>query len=486
MAAKNEKTPLMGGEDKPSMSLSHKEHRTVGALSLVAIMYFTVSGGIEGTETMIQTGGPLPTFIGIVLMGLALAVPTAMMTAELSTAFPENGGFVLWSRAAFGDAAAGMMGLLQFMLTAVDSALYPALFAAYLAQALKTEWSYLTLWTVQGLFILSITGLNLAGVANVGHGSLLMMSFLLVPFVLITVIALTGSFTGEAWVTGWAFNAGNWGDSLDDSKGLGDWSKFIVVLMWNMGFWERSSLITGEVKDVPTVFPPALAATVMIVVLGYVVPLMAFVGLDNDYAAYDNGYFIQIVYRVAGPIWGAWIGASQCVSAAGLFTNNLSTNAFMLCGMGEQGMVPTVFAYRLVDTRAPVVSIGLTVIVPVVLMFVGDFEMVLGVDMLIYSVCLLMAISSLIVLRVTDPELPRPFFIPVNTFWLCCIFTPSVLLCLYVIATSTTMQLLIAAVLFAAGALVLYGVSDARKAHPEWFEGVEEVSYVRPADTLFF
>mmetsp|Transcript_32240 Transcript_32240/g.81190 ORF Transcript_32240/g.81190 Transcript_32240/m.81190 type:complete len:487 (+) Transcript_32240:31-1491(+) len=486
MGDKDEKTPLMGHhDDKPSVSLSHKEHRTVGTLSLVAIMYFTVSGGIEGTETMIQTGGPLPTFMGIAVMGLALAVPTAMMTAELSTAFPENGGFVLWARAAFGDGAAGMMGLLQFILTAVDSALYPALFAAYLAQAFKTDFGYLTLWTVQGLFILSITGLNLAGVANVGHGSLLMMSFLLIPFVLITIIALTGCFTGET-VTGWAFNAANWGDSLDESKGFGDWSKFIVVLMWNMGFWERSSLITGEVKDVHQTFPPALAATVLIVVLGYIVPLMAFVGLDSDYSAYDNGYFIEIVYRVAGPIWGAWIGASQCVSAAGLFTNNLSTNAFMLCGMGEQGMVPTLFAYRLVDTRAPVVSIALTVVVPVILMFVGDFEMVLGVDMLIYSVCLLLAIAALIVLRVTDPDLPRPYVIPVNTFWLCCMFAPSSLLCLYVIVTSTTMQLLIAAVLFAVGAVVLYGVSDARKAHPEWFEGVDEVSYVRPADTLFF
>lgn len=242
------------------------------------------------------------------------------MTVELSTAFPENGGFVLWARAAFGDNAAGMAGLLQLMVTCVDSALYPGLFASYLALALETELSYLTLWTIQGLFVSGVVALNLAGVGNVGHGSVGMMLFLLLPFGIITLIALSGAFTGTT-VTGWKFNSSNWGDCVDSQRSFGEWGQFIIVLMWNMGWWERASVISGEVKDIANVFPQALGITVCLVVANYLLPLMAFTGLDGNYAEYDNGHFITIAHNVGGVLWGTWLGISQCVSSVGLFTN---------------------------------------------------------------------------------------------------------------------------------------------------------------------
>ena len=255
----------------------------------------------------------------------------------------------------------GTAGILQILVSCVDSALYPGLFVSYLAMTLGTEFSYLTSWFLQGLFVLGITGLNLAGIGNVGHGSVAMMLFLLLPFTIISLIALSGAFTGTA-VTGWAFETSNWGDVVDGGRPVTEWGPFIVVLLWNMGWWERVSVVTGEVKDVKTVFPTSLAIAVTLVVANYMLPLMAFTGLDNDYAAYDNGYFIQIARNVGGAAWGIWLGVSQCVSTAGLFTNGVSTNSFMMCGMGEQGMLPHACSYRLEATRAPAVSIAVRVL----------------------------------------------------------------------------------------------------------------------------
>eukprot|EP00966_Prymnesium_polylepis_P244202 5647378-Prymnesium_polylepis.1 len=39
----------------------------------------------------------------MVAFTLCYSVPQAMITAELSTAFPDNGGYSLWVQAAFGD-----------------------------------------------------------------------------------------------------------------------------------------------------------------------------------------------------------------------------------------------------------------------------------------------------------------------------------------------------------------------------------------------
>lgn len=132
----------------------------------------------------------------------------ALMTTELSTMYPENGGFVLWAKAAFGDAAGGMAGWLQFSFSAVDSALYPGLFVVYLAQTFQVQFSPEMGWLLQAFFIVVMTVVNLGGIDSVGHGSAAMMLFLLLPFTLIVVIAFTGIPTGTA-VTGWKFQTEN-------------------------------------------------------------------------------------------------------------------------------------------------------------------------------------------------------------------------------------------------------------------------------------
>jgi len=92
-----EDAALLGRRSAP------QRQRNVNVMSLVAITYFAVAGGPEGTETLIQTGGPLYSVIGFVVVGVLWSVPVALMSAELTTAFPENGGYVLWVSAAFGN-----------------------------------------------------------------------------------------------------------------------------------------------------------------------------------------------------------------------------------------------------------------------------------------------------------------------------------------------------------------------------------------------
>ncbi|KAF4751355.1 hypothetical protein FOZ62_009293, partial [Perkinsus olseni] len=70
--------------------------RTIGVFSLGAVAFFNVSGGPFGSEEMFSSGGPLWGIIGMVLGLLCWSVPMSFMTAELSSAFPYNGGYSLW------------------------------------------------------------------------------------------------------------------------------------------------------------------------------------------------------------------------------------------------------------------------------------------------------------------------------------------------------------------------------------------------------
>ncbi len=45
---------------------------------------------------------PIYGLASIACFALTFSVPQAVITAELSTAFPDNGGYSLWVKAAFG------------------------------------------------------------------------------------------------------------------------------------------------------------------------------------------------------------------------------------------------------------------------------------------------------------------------------------------------------------------------------------------------
>ena len=333
-----------GDKGESTALLPKKRQRNVTVLSLVAITYFAVAGGPEGTETLIQTGGPLYSVLGFIIIGILWSIPMALMSAELTTAFPENGGYVLWVSAAWGAQAGEMAGWLQFVSSGVDACIYPGLFLVYLEQALDMNLEDPTIeWTIKITFVVLLLLLNVLGIESVGHGSTAFMILLLTPFLIIISIAFTGIFTGIG-VLGWPFSTAK---MLGRPETEPDWPAFFMVLLWNMGYWEGASVCAGEVANVGTVFPQAIAISMIVVLLNYVLPIMAFSGLDGNYEAFDNGHYITVAREVCGTWFAYALGLAQTVSVCGLFANGVVKNTYLVCGMSEQGLLPSALAARL-------------------------------------------------------------------------------------------------------------------------------------------
>lgn len=318
---------LVADENSSAPNLGLKLEGKLGKIGLIGIIYFSVAGGPEGTENMIQAAGPLASILGVIFFAALFAVPTSLMTAELSSMFPDNGGFTIWTREAFGAQVGTLSGYLQFASNAVDAALYPDLLVSYASHLSGNRMEQKTITGLKIGIIVLVTASNLLGITNVAHGSFGLMILLLFPFAIFTTIALSGSITGIT-LTNWDFHAQNW---LDVVHGA-DWRAFSMSLLWNMGMWDTSSVCSGEIKNIAHDFPFALAATVFIVMLNYILPILAFTGLDSHYVSYNNGYYISVAKEVGGPFWGWWMGVSQCISVLGLLLGAVIKNTWMLCG----------------------------------------------------------------------------------------------------------------------------------------------------------
>ena len=92
------------------------------------MVYFNVCGGPWGSEQIFSAGGPLIGILGIFIFSCFLAIPSIMMTTELSSMFPSNGGYSIWVKEAFGPFWGFQESWWSWGSGVVDSALYPVMF----------------------------------------------------------------------------------------------------------------------------------------------------------------------------------------------------------------------------------------------------------------------------------------------------------------------------------------------------------------------
>lgn len=108
------------------------QHKKVGVMGMVFIAFFWVSGGIYGNEELIGSAPGLYVLLLVVAMPLVFSLPIALITAELASAFPVDGGQCVYVQRACGDAVGGHNCFYVFVINIVDATVYPLLGAQYL------------------------------------------------------------------------------------------------------------------------------------------------------------------------------------------------------------------------------------------------------------------------------------------------------------------------------------------------------------------
>lgn len=245
-------------------------------IPLIFLIFFEVSGGPYGSEPAVRAAGPLLTILGFLIFPFIWSIPESLVTAELATALPGNGGFVLWAHRAFGPFCGSLMGSWKFLSGVINSAAFPVLCADYLSRAIPSLSSGLprTLAIVSSNLVLS--ALNYAGLTVVGYLAMLLCVAAMSPFVI---------------VSGWALprvKVSRWGRIGKER----DWRGFFNTLFWNLNFWDNASTLAGEVDRPQTTFPKALFGAGLLTILGYIVPLMAVTGaLDAPQDAWEDGFY---------------------------------------------------------------------------------------------------------------------------------------------------------------------------------------------------
>ena len=396
--------------------MSNKKH----ALTIFSLTMITV-GSVDRIRNLPATawfGSQLIVFF--VLGALFFLIPTALISAELASGWPKQGGVYIWVKEAFGK----KMGFLAIWLQWIENVIwYPTILSfvagtiGYLIDPCLAKNPYF-LWLV---IVSSFWGATLVNLRGMQSSALLSnictISGLLLPMSLIIGL-------GAAWIIGGnplqvQFDATS---VLPHWQDRSMWVSLTAIILSFCGI-EIATVHANDVNNPQRAFPRALIYSVCIILSTLILGSLAIAivlpqqdinlvagimqAFDAFFARYHLVWLMPVVALML--VMGGFGGVSNWIIAP---TKGLLVAA-------QDGNLPPYFQ-RTNKQGAPVVMlVGQALIVTVLsslFLFMpsvnGSYWLLTALAAQLYMLMYLMMFIAAIKLRVKAPDHPRPFRIP--------------------------------------------------------------------------
>ncbi|MFY9748260.1 MAG: APC family permease [Acidobacteriaceae bacterium] len=369
--------------------------RKMRFLPLIAATYFMVSGGPYGIEDILGGAGYARAIVILLALPVLWSLPTALMIGELASAIPAEGGFYVWVRRAMGPFWGYQESWLSLSASIFDMAIYPAIFVSYLGKfnaTLTAGWHGYA-WSLAVVALCCLW--NLRGAPAVGEGSVWLSVLLLAPFAVFVVLGVWHGFSSHPAVQ-WT--------SAGSAPAL---STALLVAMWNYMGWDNASTIAQEVENPQRNYPIGMVVAAALTAVTYILPLLAMALAGISVASFSTGDWMIAAISIGGPLLGLAVVAGGAICGVGMFNALMLSYTRLPFAMAEDGMLPQFIARR--NRRGvPWVSVLLCGLGWALALNL-KFERLISIDLILYGSSLLLEFVALVVLRIREPALERPF-----------------------------------------------------------------------------
>jgi amino acid transporter len=375
--------------------------RKAGLFYLVFVMFSYTTGGPFGLEDMVTTSGPGMTLIYLLVLPFFWCIPVSLVSAELTTAMPVEGGFYRWTRAAFGDFWGFLAGWWNWSASFLLGGAYAVLFADYLFPGTTTAMHYLV---SVGLIAL-ITWINVRGIQMVGRVATLLEIFIFIPVITMVVLGFMH----------WRHNPFlPWVPPHQPTFkifGVG-----LALGLWLYSGYEQLSTVAEEVENPQRAYPRALALVVPLSIAAYFLPTLAGLASAGNWQNWHTGYFTEAAKQIGelslgSPRLGIGMTLAAIVANVALLNSTVLTTTRMPFAMAEDGYLPAVLTRKHSRYGTPWLAIVVSAVIYALLAW-QSLGQIISVYIWLRSATTVLTVLSAWKLRRTRPEMPRAFRIP--------------------------------------------------------------------------
>lgn len=421
--------------------MTRVHRKRLGFLPLIAFLYASLSGGPFGQEAMLPSSGPGMTLLLLVAAAFLWGMPMILASAELGSALPVEGGFYRWTRRSLGDFWGFQSGWWIWLSSLLDQAIYPVLMVSYLEKFVfpgvssqvipigpfEVQWLR---WLLCMAVIVPCTLINVRGITAVGLSSLVLDLLILGPYLIFVIVAFAQ----------WKFNPFTplvpQGESVSTALEFG-----LLFAIWNYSGYELPSTASEEIENPASAIPRALFLTMPLFILGYILPLMAALAVNDNWMNWEDGTFVHIAREIGdfvpygGTALAALVTLGTTAGCVSLFNGLLVPYTRIQFAMSEDRFLPAWLArtHPLYGTPRNAILFNVAIYSFLVLF---PFEHLLTVDIWLIIPASLLVFLAAIFLRYREPGLERSFRIRGGAWGLAAVCLPPLVVAVLAIFTS--------------------------------------------------
>ncbi|WP_419700363.1 APC family permease [Mucilaginibacter sp. NFX135] len=379
--------------------------KKIRPIQLVAVIFFTVSGGPYGLEPLLSYAGDHGALLVLLITPLLWDVPAIFTVLELNSMMPITGGYYKWVKYALGTRWGFYEGWWTWLYTFVDLAIYPVLFVQYASFFFPVLLQYQV--PVCLVIIWASAGLNILGIVPVGKVSLFLSAAVLAPVIILIVLAIHK-------------HGGSLSIPSPSLKGISfpSFGMALYTVMWNCLGWDNITTYAEEVeKPVKSYLVSMIIAFILVMVVYFFITWIAQQsGINHDTLTNDG--FPALGVLVAGRWLGIAIAAGGMASTLGIYAAVLLSVSRVPQVMSEDHLLPAGLNKLHRRFKTPYISIIICSLV-VSFMVLWTFADLLIIDVTVYGAGLSLEYIALVKLRLKEPLKVRPFRIPLSITGLC-------------------------------------------------------------------
>lgn len=392
--------------------------RRLGPLDAAAIVVSNViGGGILFTPPLVAAAVPNPwLFLGTWLAGGLLALAGAMAYAELAALRPRAGGEYVYLHAAYGRFAAFLTGWTSFVAGFSGAiAVSAVVLAAYLGRFVPGASDGTPLLVVpiphaaltvsrQSLYALAAIAL-MAWIHLRGVGPGRIVSNVLASLK-VTALLLFIAF-------GFSFGTGSAGN-LQQSAGpvvASSWVLALIPVMFTYSGWNAAAYVAEEIRNPGRNVPLALGiGTIAVIAIYSLLNLVYLYVLPVGQLAAVRGSVLDVIAdRLLGARAGDIMGVVSVISLGASISAMTFAGPRVYYAMARDGLFFESAARVHRRYGTPAISIVAQAVWSGLLVLSGGAEALTrytGFAVMLFSA---VAVAALFVLRVREPDAPRPF-----------------------------------------------------------------------------
>ncbi|KAK3698994.1 hypothetical protein LTR37_016685 [Vermiconidia calcicola] len=462
----------------------HKSLTYLNGLSLV--IGLIIGSGIFSSPASVNSnvGSPGAALLIWAIAGL-LAWTGAASYAELGGAIPLNGGAQVYLSKIFGEWAGFLFTWCAVtVLKPGSAAIIAIIFGEYVVRAvIGADSTDVSPWINKGVAMLGlffVTALNCTSTKLGTRSADVFMFFKFFGLLAITIAGIIVAVTGLAYnkdtlSTTWKTTSWFEGTSTSSSQ----WAVALYAGLWAYDGWDNTNYVVGEMIHPSRDLPRTIHTSLPLVILAYLLANLSYIFvLPSDIINASNTVAVAFGHTVLGPIGSLLLALTVSGSCFGALNATTFTAGRLVYSAGKEGYIPSLFAtiglspnsqqMRLprrpnssrgkkftnwiADEQGffytPIPAMLLNSLITALYIIAGDFTTLTTFYGVASYLFYFLAVVGLIVLRVTEPELERPYK--------CWIVTPVVFCCVSLFLVSravfaTPVQAVVVLAFIAAG-----------------------------------